>query len=138
MTVTGVAFAHSGATGIVKERMEAMKDIGSQMKIIGRMIKGNDPFDAKSVEKAAITISGHAAEIKNLFPENSTESPSEALPAIWSEWDEFIAIADKMKSEAEILSNVAKSASNVEDIKAQFAGVGKTCSGCHEKYRLEK
>ena len=138
MTVSAFAFAHSGATGIVKQRMEAMKDVGKQMKIIGEMIKGTAAFDGLAAKKAADTISEHAAEIQNLFPEGSTQSPSEALPAIWSEWDEFIAIADEMKFEAEKLSTIAKTASNTQEIKAQFMSVGKTCSGCHERYRLKK
>ena len=35
----GLALAHSGATGIVKQRMDAMKDIAAQMKLIGAMVR---------------------------------------------------------------------------------------------------
>ena len=34
ISITSVAIAHKGATGIVKVRMDAMKDISTQMKLM--------------------------------------------------------------------------------------------------------
>ena len=36
----GLALAHEGATGVVKERMDLMKGQAKQMKLIGDMAKG--------------------------------------------------------------------------------------------------
>jgi cytochrome c556 len=73
-----------------------------------------------------------------MFPEGSTEKPSEALPAIWQDWDEFVAISEQMKTDAKQLSEIAGAASSADAIKAQFAAVGKSCGSCHEKFRLKQ
>jgi hypothetical protein len=43
------AFAHDGATGIVKERMDAMLTLGSTMKSLLKIVKGRVKFDASKV-----------------------------------------------------------------------------------------
>lgn len=73
VVATGVAFAHSGASGIVKERMESMKSISAAMKTAGNMIRGRSEFDPEKAQGAAIEIE-HAAQIPNLFPEGSVTS----------------------------------------------------------------
>ena len=135
---TAIAFAHSGATGIVKQRMDMMGMIGDSMKIIGSMIKGQVSFDANSAKEAAMTIVGHAEEIPELFPEGTTDKPSEALPAIWENWDEFVKITEQMKADAQILADAAAMASEASEIRAQFGAVGKSCGSCHEQFRLKK
>ena len=115
-----------------------MGEIGKAMKAIGQMIKGEVAFDAEKAKAAALEIYGHASHIPDMFPEGSTEKPSEALPAIWEDWDEFVAISDQMKTDAKALSDIAGNASEASVIKAQFGMVGKSCGSCHEKFRLKK
>ena len=131
----GLALAHSGATGIVKQRMDSMKDIAAQMKQIGAMIKGERDYDAGLAASAADAIAQHAGMMPSLFPEGSNEGPSEALSSIWSDWDGFTQSAGDLESRAVALSDAAKSASRAAEIRAPFAAVGKTCSSCHEDYR---
>ena len=47
VSIGGLAFAHSGATGIVKQRMESMKSIAGSMKTISKLTwtKPNEPLD---------------------------------------------------------------------------------------------
>ena len=129
------AFAHSGATGIVKERMDVMKDIGAQMKIVSRMIRGQRAFDKAAAMKAAETIAAHAQEIPALFPENSTDHPSEALPAIWSDWDKFIALSEAMNRNAMALAGAAESATDAAGLRKKFSEIRRNCSACHEQFR---
>ncbi|MGI9484228.1 MAG: c-type cytochrome [Hyphomicrobiales bacterium] len=138
IAATSVVLAHSGATGIVKKRMDAMSDIGKNMKTIGTMLKGEAAFDGEAVKASASVIAGHAKEIPHLFPEGSNEKPTEALPSVWDKWDEFTAIASDLESAAGRLAEVASSAGDVSEIKKQFLGVAKTCKSCHEDFRLKK
>lgn len=138
MTISGFAFAHSGADGIVKERMDMMGEIARGMKTIGAMMKGEAAYDAEMAKASALEIYGHMSHIAEMFPEGSTEKPSEALPAIWENWDEFVALADKLKADAKTLAEVAGTASSAAEIKGQFALVGQSCGSCHEKFRLKK
>jgi cytochrome c556 len=136
VAATGLAaFAHSGATGIVKERMELMKGIAAQMKTVARMIKGERAFDAEKAVSAARTIADHAERIPEKFPENSIKGMSEATPAIWENWDEFVAITDELKTKADALSAAAEAAPDAAAIRPEFKQLGGTCMSCHEDFR---
>ena len=138
MSISGFAYAHSGAEGVVKERMDMMGEIARAMKTIGKMVKGEIAYDAKVAKASALEIFGHMSHMTEMFPEGSTEKPSEALPAIWEDWDEFVAISDKLKVDAKQLAEIAEAASSPDAIKAQFGVVGKSCGSCHEKFRLKQ
>jgi cytochrome c556 len=108
-TSTAVAaFAHGGAAGIVKERMDAMANMGKAVKAVTPMMRGEVAYDADAVRQAAETFSRHAGEaMTSLFPEGSEGAPSEAKEAIWSKWDEFSALADQLGVFAEGLAGAA-------------------------------
>lgn len=133
--VGGAALAHSGATGIVAERMESMKDIAGHMKRIGAMVKGERDYDAEMAAAAADAIAGHARDMPALFPEGSNADPSEALPVIWTQWDAFEKSAGELEATAAALSEAAGTASNADEIRTQFATVGKACAACHQDFR---
>jgi cytochrome c556 len=137
-TLSGIALAHDGATGMVMQRMEAMKEIGSSMKAIGAMVKGEREFDGAAVESAAGVIAGHAKHMPHMFPEGSLDKPTEALPVIWVRWDNFTGIAKTMEADAMALAKAAKVASSAQDILPQLAEVGKSCKSCHQDFRQAK
>jgi len=137
-SISGFAIAHSGATGIVKERMELMKDIAGHMKTLGTMIKGERAFSAEEASVAATMIASKSENVPELFPEDSIMEPSEALPAIWEDWDAFVGLSGDMNTHAKTLAEAAKNANDVTAIRAQFASLAKTCSGCHEDFRKDK
>ena len=64
---TGFAFAHEGATGVVKERMDLMKGQQKQMKLIGEMAKGKKKFDAAKAAAAARDLGKSTKRIPDLF-----------------------------------------------------------------------
>ena len=132
----GGALAHQGATGIVKERMELMKGIAAQMKVLKPMVSGKAVYDPTIAAKAAKEIATHAANIKTSFPNGSNRHPSEASPKIWTEWDKFEASAEALRTYAAALeANATNGAGNA---KRLFGEMSKTCKGCHEGYRVKK
>lgn len=95
------AWAHSGATGVVKERMDAMKSMGKAVKAIKPMMTGEAAYDADAVRKAARTIADQAGDdMTALFPEGSDEAPSEVLPTVWSDQERFEDLADALQKAA--------------------------------------
>lgn len=107
--VAGVSWSHGGATGIVKERMDLMGSIGDSMKELVSIFKGEVPYDAATVERAASAIRDHAsgASIERLFPEGSLDKPTEALPAIWEHWEEFTGLAEQVEVYSDALAKAA-------------------------------
>ena len=62
LSTPAVTQAHSGATGVVKERMEAMKEMGESIKAIAQMVTGKSTLVADGVKAGARLIAGHAGE----------------------------------------------------------------------------
>ncbi len=50
------AFAHGGASGIVKERMDAMDEMGDVMKSLTAIMRGEKDYDADAVREGAAVI----------------------------------------------------------------------------------
>lgn len=110
---SGVVLAHGGATGMVKERMELMESLGDSMKRLTAIMRGKEEYDADTVKMLAVEIGGHGGEaMTSLFPEGSNEEPSEALPAIWVDWDRFVTLANQLEAYGRALE---KSADNDRD-----------------------
>lgn len=129
--------AHKGATGVVKERMDMMDEIGDNMKGMKAMVQRKQPYDAEKMAKHAESIRQVSTHIKKVFPEGSLKHPSEALPSIWKEWEKFSSVADKLTVESEKLREIAKS-QDQRAVMKQFAKVGKTCRRCHTDFRKKK
>ena len=140
LLVTLQAYAHGGATGIVKERMDAMSTLGDASEIIGDMVKRKRPLDAAHVRRLALEMHQHSTRIPELFP-NTQESRegrgTEALPAIWARWSEFEEYTAKLERESAALAEVAQE-EDPRAIRKQFVAVAKTCRGCHTDFRRPK
>lgn len=150
------AYAHSGATGVVKERMDQMKAVAASMKTIGQMMKGETEYSAETVAEEARKIAAHGGEtLTKVFPEGSLDHPSESLPTIWENWDRFEALAADLTFYAEGLAAAAgneRGAMGMPDgserptaeelaalsPEAAFASLGRSCSACHEDFRQKK
>jgi cytochrome c556 len=130
--------AHSGSTGIVKQRMDAMSDMASAMKSMASAIKGREGFDRNLFVQSGEMIAGHSEMLPMLFPEGSIEGSSESLPAIWQQWDDFVSINTGMKANAEALVEMAQAGSELRPLTKQFAKLASDCKACHKDYRQKK
>ncbi len=132
-----VATSAEDLAAAVKERRAMMKDtVAPAAKLGGQMVKGVVPFDAAKAAKAMNDISGVPEKYVTLFPkgtEHGAIPDSEALPAIWENFDDFKALAMKLKDTS------AKAAGAAEQGKGTFAAafgdMTKVCKQCHESYR---
>ena len=131
--VASAAFAHEGVKNpAVKARMDSMSAIADNMKTLGTMAKGQIDFDAAIARAAATKIAGHAAETPTLFEPQETDPKSEALPAIWANFDDFSVKARELET---IAQNVSVTLSTPDDLKAALGQMGATCKSCHSAYR---
>lgn len=101
-TIGVAAWAHTGATGVVLERMQGMSAMGDTIKALTPMMRGQVPYDADQVRREADAMAGHAGEqMTRLFPEGSGGGVSKALPSVWGDWKEFAALAAELETAAE-------------------------------------
>ena len=142
LLAAATAFAHGGATGIVKERMDQMSAISKAMKAIGAMLKGAEPFDSARVGVLASEIGQMGGDrLTGKFPANSLHAPTEARPEIWTDWEDFQSKAFEMKTAAEALAKSAghpRSDSDPRSPDVLFRALGTTCKTCHESFRIKK
>src|SRR5258707_397237 len=130
-----MAPAHEGATGIVKERMDAMESMAKAMKAIDRRIKAKGNLAAIADDASRIHTIG--ARIPQQFPSGTHQHPSEALPAIWRQWPSFEAKAAQFETESAKLASLAASG-DAHSITAQYRAVAQSCSGCHQDFRAKR
>ena len=133
-----LAVAHSGATGIVKERMQSMKQMGKASKAIAQAMRTKSAIDMALIGSQARVIEQHSLDIEKHFPAGSLQGKSEALEAIWLNWNDFIRLTGNTEQAADKLANLAAAQATKPELMKQFAKLGKSCKSCHKVYRKRK
>lgn len=124
-------WAHSGATGVVKERMDNFKDSKASMKLLKKAVRKND-FDTIAQEALAINL--WATKLTDHFPKNSNPHPSEALDRIWQEFEKFEARAEFQSKASEQLHQAGLNR-DAKGAGAALSELAQSCKGCHDDYR---
>ena len=129
----GDAIAHSGATGIVKERMDYFKASQDNLKKIRTHIR-NENY--ASIIPLANSIASWSAKMSDYFPAGSNMKPSEASPKIWSDFEGFMAAAQSNWKATISLSKAAEIGDR-DSVIAAFRETAESCKSCHKTYRLK-
>ena len=124
-------FAHEGATGVVKERMDKFKMSKTMMKQINVSLREND---FENIEKSAQKLLSWSKEMSKYFPEGSDVSPSEASKNIWLDPNGFSKAIKNFEEASLELVNQAQVGNSEDSIQA-FRNLANTCKGCHQKFR---
>ncbi|MCK0166199.1 cytochrome c [Jannaschia sp. S6380] len=105
------ALAHTGATGVVLERMQAMSEMAKGVKAVTPMMRGTAPYDAGAVRDFASMVEGHSGEtMVALFEEGTGGMPSQAKAEVWTDAEGFAALAEEMALRARGLALAAENA----------------------------
>ncbi|MGQ7843260.1 c-type cytochrome [Granulosicoccus sp. 3-233] len=140
-TIAGVAYSHQGATGVVKQRMDAMGEMGDHSSAVADMFKGKAAYDSQVIASAAKVFVQHGKTMTSLFPDTDmsrTGSQTEALPAIWTRWSDFSDLADEFVTRSEELAVLATTTNDKRVLKRNFFKTTKSCSACHKQFRETK
>lgn len=112
---------------MVETRRNTMRDNG----MLVRRAANATGADAVA---AATTLLQNFVNLPALFPEGSIVGRSEALPLIWDNWDEFKGHFDRdAQTAAKALA--AAEAGDGATYTASLQEIGRSCSGCHQKFR---
>ena len=124
-------FAHEGATGVIKERMDKFKMSKTMMKQINIGLREND---FENIEKSAQKLLSWSKEMSKYFPEGSDVSPSEASKNIWLDPNGFSNAIKNFEEASLELVNQAQTENSDASIQA-FRNLANTCKGCHQKFK---
>lgn len=125
--------AHAGATGIVKQRMDSMKQMSDAMKAL-RPLMDQKPLDQAQALPLAKIIQNNSTDIAKMFPTGTDGGTSEALAAVWEQADDFATASQKGAATANALVEAIESGDSAASMKA-FARAAKSCKDCHSDFK---
>ena len=133
LTTATIALAHEDVENLtVKARMIAMTTIVENMPTLGEMAKGAVDFDLEQAKVGLVDIADKAKNVPELFKSDEMHPRSEALPVIWTNFDDFTAKSEALTDAAtKALANF----SSQDDLIPSMRALGSTCKSCHSTYR---
>ncbi|MEO1492601.1 MAG: cytochrome c [Pseudomonadota bacterium] len=135
--LSGAALAHEGVTGPTKIRMDLMKDIGKATKTLGKMAKSGT-FDRPLMVDLAGVIARQGARVDEVFTDRHMHPKTEALPAIWEEWETFSAQGRDMVEAAHAIETRAMTkAADEAWLRTAIKDLGATCKACHDDFKKD-
>ena len=133
--IVGAAIAHEGAHGIIAVRMKAMKTMQQELKAIGEMLVGKQPFDPASIRRHAEILHENCHEIGNMFPPGSIDHHSHANPTIWKQPEVFQDDVQKLHQASGDFVTKATAGDSKQKLRESFEAVASACKSCHEVFR---
>jgi len=131
--VTPLGFAHSGATGIVKQRMDQFTRSKDNLKAIKAHIAAEN---YQEIQRLASEIKDWAESMPDYFPVGGDQKLSEASPQIWVDFSGFKRAADAHATAAGDLV-IAASHEDKTAVIAAMAATAASCKSCHKRYKLD-
>ncbi len=125
----------------IKARQSVMTIYAFNLGLLGAMAKGEMPYDAELATNASQNLVA-TANMKNraMWPAGSSVEAAgladvtEAKATMWSNFEEagkhHEAMATAMNKMAAVAGN------SLEAVRGNIGGIGKTCKGCHEDFRV--
>lgn len=127
----------AGAKGdISADRTAAFKSFMPNFSSMGKVVKGEEPYDVEKFKTAAaqFVVEAHAPFE---FFQNDPNGNGDALPVIWEKPQEFAAEQEKFLNAVNQLNEAAQTG-RLDEIKAKFGEVGASCQACHDTFRAPK
>ena len=118
-------------TGYVA-RSKLMQNIRLEFSVLARMSRERIEFDKSLAESTRLNLLNLAASTPVIFEDDDLPINSEALPAIWTNWDDFVGKSEDLEFALEGVDT-----STLTDLKGSLGNVGATCGSCHQKYRMK-
>jgi cytochrome c556 len=132
-----VARAEDPFVDVVESRHGLMLMYASNLGTLGRMAKGETPYDAATATRAADRLVALASVMDmDLFPEGSEfgkAADSYAKPEIWANQPDFLAKIADLNTAA--IAMKASAGTDQAAVQAGMAALGGACGACHKAYR---
>ena len=125
--------AHTGVKNEdVMKRMNLMKSMAENTKIIGEMLKKKIPFDLEQAKNSLIEISNLSKSTPSVFKKMAMDPKSESKIIIWEEFDNFRDLSNNL---ADNTLSAAENLFGFEDLKPALMTTASGCKECHTRYR---
>lgn len=126
------------AADTVEYRQHAFSMIRGNFGIMAGMVRGEIDYDAGVFQQHANAVK-HLANIPLtgfMGAGKNVTTDSDALPAIWTNWQDFEGKMNNLiKASAELA--VAAESGSLRSIAPKFIATAGTCKQCHDNYRAD-
>jgi cytochrome c556 len=129
----GMAMAQDAKDPTVVAWKALMMQNAGAAKTLGGMASGKIAFDKAAADAAKAALIADSKATPAAFQTEASDPASRALPAIWTNWDDFVAKAGGLSAAAEALDT-----SSAETIAAGMEAIGGACGACHKSYQMPK
>ena len=109
-----------------------MKALGGATKDPTAMAKGEAKFDLAKVQASLKALESGAAKGKTVFPSDSKDGDTAALPVAFTNQADLFAKFDKLAADAKAAHAAIKDEAS---FKSEWLKVTANCGGCHKVYR---
>jgi cytochrome c556 len=144
-TIVAMGALLLGAGAVMADQQLAVKQdnlMRSQGKsmyvVIGKMVKGDIPYDQKAVDDAIAQLESDVGKIQTTFADNPKEDVVNAKfgssPKIWQNKADFDA---KIPPVQKAIADVKGKVKTLDELKVAFKSINDRCTDCHETYRLK-
>jgi len=121
------------------EQDNLMRSQGKAMYVvIGKMIKGEIPYDQKAVDNAIADLEASVPKIPKMFETNPKEDVVNASygssPKVWQNKADF---DSKVPPVQKAIADVKGKIKNLDQLKTAYTSINDRCTDCHETYRLK-
>jgi cytochrome c556 len=139
----GVLLVGAGAVmadqKLAVEQDNLMRSQGKAMYVvIGKMIKGEIPYDQKAVDNAIADLEASVPKIPKMFETNPKEDVVNASygssPKVWQNKADF---DSKVPPVQKAIADVKGKVKDLGQLKAAYTSINDRCTDCHETYRLK-
>ena len=125
--------AHTGVKNEdVMKRMNLMKSMAENSKILGKMLKKKIPFNLEQAKSSLIEISKLSRSTPSVFDKMAMDPKSESKMIIWEEFDNFRDLSNNL---ADNTLSAAENLFGFEDLKPALMTTASGCKECHTRYR---
>lgn len=128
--------AFNDAERAIKYRKNGFSMLQNNFAAMGDMVRGDAPFDAAIFAERARAFAA-LSELPWAGFSVAGAQPgqgSDALPAIWQNWDDFNRRAEKLKTDAAALASAAASGDEGQ-MRQAFLTAARNCKACHDQYK---
>ncbi len=144
LALTGAAMAESHMDKALKDAKDAreahMELYSFNLSLLGRMAKGEMPYDADAAGKAAANLATLTAMDQARYWIEGTDEMSidetRAKPEIWENMADFQAKGTALVDATQTMEGAA--GQSLEALQGAMGPLGGACGACHKAYRAPK
>lgn len=124
---------------LVKQGQALMKANGKNLGgVLSPMARGDKPYDQAAVDAALAQLDETAKKLPTLFPDSVKGLKADGdYSASAKIWEDKAGFAASIATFAKAVTDAKGSIKDLDTLKATLPGIGKSCSGCHETFRVK-